>query len=73
MPAAAARSPAATSTAAFRGTLPLGTYVYGDFCTGEILAWDGATQNLLIDTETNISSFGEDEDANCMSSISTGR
>jgi len=35
-----------------RGTLPLGTYVYGDFLHRRILAWDGATKNLLIDTET---------------------
>jgi hypothetical protein len=44
-----------------RGTLPLGTYVYGDFCSGEIFAWDGTTQHLLLDTTMAISSFGEDE------------
>jgi hypothetical protein len=44
-----------------RGTLPLGTYVYGDYCTGEIFAWNGATQTLLLNTTMNISSFGEDE------------
>ena len=44
-----------------QGTLPLGTYVYGDFCTGEIFAWDGVAQSLLLDTGLNISSFGEDE------------
>ena len=43
------------------GTLPTGTYVYGDYCSGEILAWDGTTHSLLADTTTNISSFGEDE------------
>ena len=44
-----------------RGTLPLGTYVYGDYCTGEIFAWNGATQTLLLNSAMNISSFGEDE------------
>ena len=44
-----------------RGALPTGTYVYGDFCTGEIFAWNGAAQALLLDTAMSISSFGEDE------------
>jgi glucose/arabinose dehydrogenase len=52
----------------YRGTLdtlPRGTYVYGDFCSGEILqlfpvAANG-TQALLLDTSLNLSSFGEDE------------
>jgi glucose/arabinose dehydrogenase len=42
-------------------TLPPGTYVYGDFCTGEILRWNGSNQALLLDTSMSISSFGEDE------------
>jgi len=42
-------------------TLPGGTYVYGDYCSGEIFAWDGTTQSLLLRTPLNISSFGEDE------------
>jgi hypothetical protein len=48
-----------------RGTLPLGSYVYGDFCTGEIFRLPavapGAEQTLLLDTTLSISSFGEDE------------
>jgi len=44
-----------------RSSLPLGTYVYGDFCTGEIFSLEGGAQNLLLDTGLNISSFGEDE------------
>lgn len=44
------------------GTLPAGTYVYGDFCSGEILSWDGTSQTVLLGTGLNISSFGEDED-----------
>jgi glucose/arabinose dehydrogenase len=44
-----------------QAALPVGTYVYGDYCSGEIFAWDGATQTVLLDTTLNISSFGEDE------------
>jgi len=44
-----------------KGVLPADTYVYGDFCTGEIFAWNGSTQRVLLDTAVNISSFGEDE------------
>ena len=43
------------------GALPAGTYVYGDYCTGEIFAWNGSTQTLLLDTAYNISSFGENQ------------
>jgi glucose/arabinose dehydrogenase len=49
-----------------RGTFPLGTYVFGDFCTGEIFALraaaSGAPVTLLLDTTLSISSFGEDEE-----------
>ena len=38
-----------------------GTYVYGDFCSGEIFGWNGSTQSVLLDTTMSISSFGEDE------------
>ena len=48
-----------------RSTLPMGTYIYGDFCTGEIFqlfpATNGGTQSVLLDTTMNISSFGQDE------------
>ena len=44
-----------------QGALLDGTYVYGDFCTGEIFGWDGSAQSTLLDTGLNISSFGEDE------------
>jgi hypothetical protein len=43
-----------------QGVLPSGTYVYGDYCTGEIFAWDGVRQTVLLDTTMAISSFGED-------------
>jgi len=45
-----------------KGTLPPGSYVYGDFCTGEIFLAAGAQSQLLLDTDMNITSFGEDED-----------
>ncbi|HKP87880.1 MAG TPA: PQQ-dependent sugar dehydrogenase, partial [Blastocatellia bacterium] len=48
----------------YRGTqasLPLGAYVYGDFCTGEIFLLSGGASSLLMDTSLPISSFGEDE------------
>jgi glucose/arabinose dehydrogenase len=44
-----------------RRTLPHGGYVYGDFCSGEIFLRQNNTQELLMDTDLNISSFGEDE------------
>lgn len=43
------------------GALPAGSYVYADFCTGEIFLLDGGVQSLLLDTALNIASFGEDE------------
>jgi glucose/sorbosone dehydrogenase len=44
-------------------TLPQGTYVYGDFCTGEILVLDlnQRVETFLMGSGVNISSFGEDE------------
>ena len=42
-------------------SLPTGTYVFGDFCTGEILGFAGGATSTLLDTTLNISSFGEDE------------
>jgi glucose/arabinose dehydrogenase len=50
----------------YRGSqqsLPLSSYVYGDFCTGEIMLWNGSQQTILRDTSSfNLVSFGEDED-----------
>jgi glucose/arabinose dehydrogenase len=45
-----------------QATLPNGAYVYGDYCTGEVLMWFNNQQILLQDTPRNIPSFGEDED-----------
>ena len=44
-----------------QGNLPLGAYIYGDYCSGEILMWFNNQQSLLQRTTRNISSFGEDE------------
>jgi glucose/arabinose dehydrogenase len=45
-----------------RGALPQGSYIYGDYCSGEILLWNGGAQTVLLDTSLFLSSFGEDED-----------
>ena len=44
-----------------QGALPPGTYVFADYCTGEIFTWNGAAQTLLVDTALNVAGFGEDE------------
>ncbi|MGH9186991.1 MAG: PQQ-dependent sugar dehydrogenase, partial [Acidimicrobiales bacterium] len=48
----------------YRGTAglaPHGSYVYGDFCSGELfLLPPGGAPQMLLDTGLNISSFGED-------------
>ena len=41
--------------------MPNGTYIYGDYCSGEIFGWNGSTQSVLLDTTLSIASFGEDE------------
>jgi glucose/arabinose dehydrogenase len=50
----------------YRGTLNTltpGTYIYADYCTGEILTGGtpGSAPTVLLDTTGNLSSFGEDE------------
>lgn len=44
-----------------RQTLPTGSYVFGDYCTGEIFLFENGAARLLLDSPYNISSFGEDE------------
>ena len=48
-----------------RSAVPVGSYIYGDYCTGEILqlfpASSGGAQTILLDTTLNITSYGEDE------------
>ena len=43
------------------GSLPLGSYVYGDLCTGEIFRLLSGASSVALDTALNITSFGEDE------------
>ena len=45
----------------YRGMLnsiPQGTYVYGDYCSGELMT--GSNQTVLLDTPRQITSFGQD-------------
>ncbi len=44
-----------------RSTLPLGSYIYGDFCTGEIFLINNNAASFLRDTDLQLASFGEDE------------
>ena len=44
-----------------RASLPTGAYIYGDYCTGEILMLQNGAEKLLADTSLGITSFGEDE------------
>lgn len=44
-----------------RGSLPMGSYIFGDYCTGEIFLRENGAVRTLLDTPYNISSFGEDE------------
>ena len=43
------------------GTLPAGTYVFADYCSGEIFTLQNGVMSPLLDTNFLISSFGEDE------------
>ena len=42
-------------------SLPSGSYIFGDLCTGEIFLLSDGTQQLLLDTDLHIASFGEDD------------
>ena len=41
--------------------MPAGTYVFGDYCTGEIFVIEGGVPVVALDTGMRITSFGEDE------------
>jgi glucose/arabinose dehydrogenase len=43
------------------GTLPTGTYIFSDYCTGDISTLNSGMPSSLLDTDRNITSFGEDE------------
>jgi glucose/arabinose dehydrogenase len=42
-------------------TLPAGSYVYGDLCTGEIFVLENGSPRVLLDSGLSLASFGEDE------------
>lgn len=42
--------------------LPYGSYLFGDYCSGEIMLWHQNQQTVLQDTTNRIVGFGEDED-----------
>jgi glucose/arabinose dehydrogenase len=44
-----------------QASLPYGAYVYGDYCSGEIFMLKDGIQTVLLKTDMQISSFGEDE------------
>jgi glucose/arabinose dehydrogenase len=44
-----------------RGTFPQGTYVSADYCTSEIFVLVGSTPTVVLDADSNLTSFGEDE------------
>lgn len=44
-----------------QGNLPAGSYIYGDYCSGEIFLWFNDLQTLLLDTDRRIVGFAEDE------------
>lgn len=54
-----------------QGTLPQGTYVFGDYCSGEI--WLNNLQSRLIDTPRLIVSFGEDDNGEIYVCYSNGQ
>lgn len=55
-----------------RGTFPQGAYIYADYCTGEIWTLIGTTQTLVLDTDGNLTSFGEDEAGEIYACNTTG-
>ena len=42
-------------------SLPVGSYVYGDLCSGEVFVLRDGTSSVALETGFAISSFGEDE------------
>ncbi len=44
-----------------RSAVPTASYIYADYCTGEIWQLLSGTNTLLLDTTLNVTSFGEDE------------
>ncbi len=43
-------------------TFPDGTYIHGDYCSGEIFTWNGSQHTMQLDTSRLLSAFGEDDE-----------
>ena len=54
-------------------TLPAGSYVYGDLCTGEIFLLENGSPRVLLGSGLSLSSFGEDEAGRSTPSAPTAR
>jgi glucose/arabinose dehydrogenase len=44
-----------------KSSLPFGSFVYADYCSGEIFLLENGSSSLLTASSLNVSSFGEDE------------
>jgi len=56
-----------------QGSLPLGVYTYGDYCSGEVWMWQNNQQVLLVDTPRLLPSFGQDEDGEIYVAYTNGQ
>lgn len=46
-----------------QGSLPFGGYLFSDYCTAELMLWNGSSFSVLQDAAGNIISFGQDENS----------
>ena len=46
---------------AAEGMASTGAYLFGDYCTGEIMLFNNGPEQVLLDTNRNIVGFAEDE------------
>ena len=44
-----------------QNTFPDGSYIYGDYCSGEVLMWNNNTQTVLLSSGRSIVGFAEDQ------------
>jgi hypothetical protein len=59
----------------YRGTqrsFPTSWYIYGDYCSGEVLRWNSVDQVVLTAAGRNIVSFGQDENSEQYALFSNG-
>jgi glucose/arabinose dehydrogenase len=55
-----------------QGALPPGAYVYGDYCTGEVLMRVNGQEQLITDTSRFLVSFGEDDNGEIYACFANG-